>query len=275
MKGVRNTTCDDKVSLLYRKKSMQDDYPKFATEENFKKFVANLRGITDLDKVTKTFSDKEKVADYLIDNLPVIELKTLKSNPRDKVIDYVQSETDKINQAEGLPVFYGQHNFRKATQILQDGEKLTTKLDNLYFRQIEEVMRKANKQIKSTINSFSMTHNTYGFLTIINERADFYQPEILAGYICRELLKTNVDGTPKYSNIHQVAFIQSSYKVNDISDNILIPCHFIKNSLLVDTELSKKAEEVMIFFWSEFARFVGIRNFHIKNPRDLPATKII
>lgn len=70
-----------------------------------------------------------------------------------------------------------------------------------------------------------------------------------------------MDGTPRYLNIHQVAFIKSSYKVNDVSDNILISCHFIKNSLLVDTELRKKVEEIMIFFWSEFARFVGVESF--------------
>lgn len=254
---------------------MQYNSPNFATEKNFKQFVTNLKGVIDLDKIAGKFSDKEKVADYLIENLLIIELKTFKSNPRDKIRGYAQSEIDKINQAEGFPVFYGQHNFRKAAQILPDGEKLTTKLDNLYFRQIEEVMRKANKQIKSTIDNFGMTSHTYGVLTIINEQADFYQPEVLAGYICRELLKTSIDGTPRYLNIHQVAFIQSSYKVNEDSDNVIIPCHFIINSLLEKTELSKKAEEVMKFFWSEFAMFVGVENFHIQNPTELPTTELI
>lgn len=254
---------------------MECEAPNFATEENFKKFVTNLKGVIDLDKIAGEFSDKEKVADYLIENLLIIELKTFKSNPRDKIIGYAQSEIDKINQAEGFPVFYGQHNFRKVAHILPDGEKLTTKIDNLYFRQIEGVMKNANDQIKSTIDNLGMTPLTYGVLIIINEKADFYQPEVLAGYICRELLRINKEGKPRYSNIHQVAFIQSSYKVNNDSENVLIPCHFIKNSLLEDTDLSQKAEDVMRFFWSEFARFIGIENFHIRNPRELPTTELI
>ncbi len=254
---------------------MQDDYPKFATEENFKKFVSYLKEVIDLDKIAKDSLITEKIADYLIENLLVIELKTLKSNPENKVINFAQNKMDEINHAEGFPVFYGQHNFRKVAQILPDGEKLENKIDNLYFRQIEGVMKKANDQIKSTIDNLDMIPNSYGVLIIINEKADFYQPEVLAGYICRELLRINREGNPRYLNIHQVAFIQSSYKMNSNDGTTLIPCHFIKNSLLVDTELSKKAEEVMRSFWSEFARFVGVGNFHTENPTDLPITDLI
>lgn len=254
---------------------MQYESPNFATEENFKQFVTSLRGVIDLDKRAEKFSDKEKMADYLIENLLVIELKTFKSNPRDKVIGYAQSEMDKINQAEGFPILLGQHSFRKIAQTLLNGKEIINKFDNKYFRQIEGVMKNANKQIKSTIENLDMASHSYGVLIIINEQADLYQPEIVIGYICRELLRTNNEGKPRYSNIHQVALIQSSYKVNNTNNKTLIPCHFIKNSLLDDTELSQKAEDVMKFFWSAFARFVGVGNFHIKDPTDLPTTKLI
>lgn len=254
---------------------MQYETPNFATEDNLKNFISYLNGVIDLDKIAKKFPETEKIADYLIENLLVIELKTLKSNPENKVIGFAQNEMDKINQAEGFPVFYGKHNFRNIAQTLPDGEKLENKIDNLYFRQIEGVMKKANDQIKSTIVNLDMIPHSYGVLIIINEKADFYQPEVLAGYICRELLRINREGNPRYLNIHQVAFIQSSYKVNSNDGTTLIPCHFIKNSLLDDTELSQKAEDVMRFFWSEFARFVGVGNFHIENPTDLPTTDLI
>lgn len=254
---------------------MQYQSPNFATEETFKQFVTSLKGVIDLDKIAEKFSDKEKMADYLIENLLVIELKTFKSNPRDKVIGYAQSEMDKINQAEGFPILLGQHSFRKIAQTLLNGKEIINKFDNKYFRQIEGVMKNANKQINSTIENLNMTPHSYGVLIIINEQADLYQPEIVIGYICRELLRTTNEGKPRYSNIHQVALIQSSYKVNDDSKNVLIPCHFIKNSLLDGTELSQKAEDVMRFFWSEFARFVGVENLYIQNPRELPTTEFI
>ncbi len=255
---------------------MQEEYPKFANEENLKKFISYLKGVIDLDKITEQFPNKEGIADYLIENLLVIELKTLKSNPETKVKNFLADEMSKINNEKEYPIFYGKHNLRKVAHVLPNGENIINKLDNLYFRQIEGVMRKANKQIKSTIKNLNMNSYSYGVLIVINEQAEFYQPEVLSGYICRELLKKNEEGNPRYSNIHQVAVIQSSYKViNNEDETLLIPCHFIKNSLLQNTELSQKAEEVMKFFWSEFSRFNGVRNFHIENPLDLPVTELI
>jgi len=57
----------------------------FSSENKFKKFIAQYEPIADLDNIKQAFPDGTKIADYAITNTIIIELKTLKENPTQKV----------------------------------------------------------------------------------------------------------------------------------------------------------------------------------------------
>lgn len=252
---------------------MHKENVRFVSELNFKSFISKYEPIKDLDQITEDWPKGKPVADYLVENLLVIELKTLRSDPEQKIVDHTKKVMDSI---EGnLPVFYGKINFRKAARMLPNSEEAINKLDSLYFRQIEKIISKADKQIRSTVEVLEMDVRTHGVLIIINEDADYFQPETLVGYICRMLGKKDVNGQPRISNIHTVILMQDTYMVDSNSDYRVLPQHQINNSYLERTEISLKAEAALEDMNKNFAFFNGVSRVVENDPKELPKTRLI
>ncbi|MEH0092551.1 hypothetical protein V6235_05935 [Vibrio metschnikovii] len=109
----------------------------FSNEDNFKSFMAQYEPIEDLDEMEEKFPDGTKIADYTIRDVVVIELKTLKEDPTQRMENYFHE----VMKRPDFPAIYGELNFRRVVSLLPDGERVIRKFEQKTFRQIETIMR--------------------------------------------------------------------------------------------------------------------------------------
>ncbi len=210
----------------------------FSNESNFKSFMAQYPPIEDLDDIEKKFPDGTKIADYAIRDVLVIELKTLKKDPTKKMENFFHE----IMKRPDFPAIYGELNFRRVVSLLPDGEKQIRKFETVAFRQIESIMSRANKQIISTIDNLKMDSQTAGVLLIINELADFFEPDVLVAYISK-MLGSESGSKLRFSHINHVILVQDTHKVKDTPlGDIVIPIYDITNDNISLNEVTKQSD---------------------------------
>lgn len=228
----------------------------FSTELNFKCFMSQYDAIEDVDDIVKKAPKGVLISDYVIRDLLVIELKTLKVNPAKKMNKYYQE----IISRPDFPSVYGELDLRHVASLLPDGDAVIRNIENKAFRQIQSVISKANKQIKSTIQYLNMDSSTYGTLIIINEFADFFEPDVLVSYISK-ILGAKSNDKLRFSNIHQVILFQNTHKIkNENSQSSLIPIYGIVNDNLDWTKTSLKANEVLDTMIESYSHFNGFNH---------------
>ena len=232
---------------------MIDEDVKFSTEINFKSFMSQYDVIEDLDDIIKTVPKGVAIADYTVRDIIVIELKTLKVDPTQKMETYYQE----VMARPDFPAIYGELDLRRVASILPDGERVIRNIENKAFRQIEKIISKANKQIESTIQYLHMDSRTYGALIIINELAEFFEPDVLVSYI-NKMLSVRINGKFRFSNINQVILLQNTHKIkHECSQSLVIPIYGIINGNLKSTEIGLKADEILNTMIKSYSHFNG------------------
>ncbi|MCC3859110.1 hypothetical protein IB289_22390 [Vibrio parahaemolyticus] len=224
----------------------------FSNENNFKSFMVQYDPIEDLDKIEEKFPDGTKIADYAIRDVVVIELKTLKDNPKEKMENYFHE----VMKRPDFPAIYGELNFRRVVSLLADGEHVIRKFEQKAFRQIESIMSTANKQIISTIEHLEMDPNTTGTLIIINELAEFFEPDVLVNYVSDMLGARKLSNELRFPHLHNVILIQDTHKVNEPSKRgIIIPIYHVVNDNLAKVETTQIADQALQQLIQSYSHF--------------------
>ena len=229
---------------------------KFASEANFKSFMQQYGVFEDLDDITVQIPSGVQIADYVLRDVAVLELKTIKSDPGEKLESYF----NEIMERPDFPAIYGELNFRKVVSLMDDGEQLIRKFENKAFRQIESVVSKADKQVASTIKYLSMIPDTAGVLVLINEAAEILEPDILVDYISG-LLGAKSGDKLRFNNIHRVILIQDTHmmaNMNSVESGTIIPIYDVINDnleLSMGEDLLNDALEHLIGKYSKFNGF--------------------
>ena len=216
---------------------MNSNFKKLASEQEFKSFMTLMNDIVDLDIIANKIPKNTKIADYAINNLFVLELKVLKSDPKLKIDNYCY----KLMERSDFPSIYGTMDMRHVTSLMKNGEGLIRDIENKAFRQVESILSKANKQISSTIHNVNMSKHSHGVLVIINEEADFFEPDVLVSYIYRKLTSRK-NNQFRFKNISQVILIQDTHKtITKAEEEKYIPIYSISNNLIKPNSTSLKA----------------------------------
>jgi len=234
----------------------------FSNEENFKSFMTQYEA-EDLDEIEEKLPDGTKIADYAIRDVVVIELKTLKDNPREKM----EKDFHDLMKRPDFPAIYGELNFRRVVSLLPDGDQIIRKFERKAFRLIESIMSNANKQIISTIEYLKMNPSTAGTLIIINELAEFFEPDVLVNYIA-DMLGTKSMKSPselRFPHLHNVILMQDTHKVTNTNQSgTLIPVYHVVNDNLDDTEITQVAEKALSDIIEKYSHYNNC-NYTIHN----------
>lgn len=109
-------------------------------------------------------------------------------------------------------------------------------------------MSKANKQVISTIEHLKMNPDTAGTLIIINELAEFFEPDVLVNYIAA-MLGTKSMKSPselRFPHLYNVILMQDTHKVKNTNQSgTFIPVYYVVNDNLEDTETTQIAEKAL------------------------------
>lgn len=224
----------------------------FSNEDNFKSFMIQYEPVEDLDEIEEKFPDGTKIADYAIRDVVVIELKTLKDDPKEKMGNYFHE----LMKRPDFPAIYGELNFRRVVSLLPDAERVIRKFEQKAFRQIESIMSTANKQVISTIEHLEMNPHTRGTLIIINELADFFEPDVLVNYISDMLGVRKSPNELRFPHLHNVILIQDTHKIKDPNQSgVVIPIYHVVNSNLVETETTQIADQALQQLIQNYSHF--------------------
>lgn len=170
--------------------------------------------------------DGIKLADYLFFNgRAVAELKTLKSDPEGKI----QEISEKLMQRNDFPRIIGQFDLEDAVRQLPDGDRVIKDLFLKATRQIEDLIRKANKQIISTKKYLNLPAETPGIVVIVNEKLHSIPPDAIKDRISQVLSMKDNSKNHRFNNIDVVLLIQHQYKVTNTNIEKLIPIYIIEN----------------------------------------------
>lgn len=235
----------------------------FSTENNFKSCMAQYAPVVDLDNITSPLPTGAEIADYAIKDVVVIELKTLKENPKSKMEDHFH----KIMQRHDFPLIFGELNFHKVVGLMPDGQELIRKFETIAFRQIESIISKANKQINSTILSLNMNTQTAGVLVIINEFANFFEPDVLVDYISHRLSSKNDEGLLRFSHINSVVLLQDTHRVSGTKINgIVVPIYEIENDNIPKNGVTYKAKIALEDLFESFSLYNKFKHKKLEDP---------
>lgn len=238
---------------------MNKETTMLMNEQNFKRYMSGVEDVEELDSLVESLPNSVAIADYFIKDLLVIELKTLKVDPGLKLNKYYKD----IIKKKGISETSDQLSLRKIANVMPDGEKIIRDIENKIFRNIETIIKKANKQIGSTIANLGMNNDTYGVLVIINEYAQFLEPIALVDFIKRKL-SSKVGGVFRFSNINQVVLFQNTHKLTGIPESsTLIPIYGIINGNIKTTHMDNKATNRLEQLIEGYTNSIGCNHINL------------
>lgn len=217
----------------------------FATEDGFKEYVAELDWVIDLDSKSINYPKLDKVADYYIKDIAVIELKTLRSDPKHNVASFMTNAINELYGKKSDILFLDPEDWTAGirNEIASDINSLNKGINDRYFRKIEEILRNADAQLKATIKNLEALPKLHGVVIVIFEAASFYNPQSIAERIDKMMISKRSDGRFRLSNINQVILLQESHKMDGEGlTETFIPRYHIYNKSLGSARYSERVE---------------------------------
>lgn len=189
---------------------MPDAMNPQSLEEKLYAFIATLDGAEIIDSIelTPPQRDAEK-ADLLLTNRTIIgEVKSLSKDTSVKIDSIVEP----YRETEDWPLFYMSWPIADILACLPNGEILKRQVYEAVTSAIPELVRKANRQIRSTKQTFGIPE-ARGLLVVLNDFVGILDPRVVAHAVAVTLSKRNPDGSLQFPEIMGVWIISESHVV--------------------------------------------------------------
>jgi hypothetical protein len=179
-------------------------------EERFIRFAKGLRGAEFIDDLDLTREQQEaQKADFFFQNRTIIgELKSLKTSTEGKI----EAVLEPYRDTPEWPHFYGEQEVHKVTKFLPNGDELNRKIFNAVTDSIEGLIEKANRQIRTTKETFNLP-SAGGLLIILNDIVDILTPDVLVQRARRALQKRTQAGERRFPHVTYVWSINAAHYV--------------------------------------------------------------
>jgi hypothetical protein len=177
-------------------------------EERMISFLQSQDHVTPLDGHVPQ-PDGVKIADYLFFNRQaVVELKTLKIDPKAKILDGAKS----LMESDDFPLIFGDYDFETAMKNTPGGQERLDKIFSSATRMVEGVLRNAKQQIASSKRLLSLDPDTPGIALILNDTVESIPASRLADRFSSRLTDDGKD-PGRFSEIDFIVLIQTTYRL--------------------------------------------------------------
>src|SRR3989338_1724813 len=177
-------------------------------EERMTSFLQSQDHVTLLDGHVPQ-PDGVKIADYLFFNRQaVVELKTLKIDPKDKILDGAKS----LMESDGFPLIFGDYDLETAMKNTPGGQDHLAKIFFRATRRVEGVLRNAKKQIASSKRLLNLDPDTPGVALILNDTVESIPASRLVDRFSSWLTGDGKD-PGLFSEIDFIILIQTTYRL--------------------------------------------------------------
>lgn len=240
---------------------MGTGYKLFANEVNFKKYLASLSWVEDLDSRYKGLPTQSKIADYYIEGIAVIELKTIKKDAREKIENYLDRELNENAEKGQFPILYGKKliSMDLYAAMCSEQRSFEKKVAQYYFRKIEGLLRNANRQVKSSLQQNDISSESCGVVIIIFEGDDYYDPNTIAGLVSSMMMSEGSGIESKIPYIDSVVLLQESFEIakSDLGQTI-IPYITIHNSAAPVKKTTERMKSALSYLINRYSQYCGI-----------------
>jgi hypothetical protein len=187
-------------------------------------------------------------ADLFFENRAFIsEVKSLSTDTSRKV----RAILEPYEKTEEWPLFYGTRDVADILPKLRDGEELRQKLYEAVSSAIPELVRKANRQIRSTKQTFSLP-DSRGLLIILNDAVAILNPQVIARRVGATLVKRTPSGEFQFPEITGVWIISEQHTVQVTPTLRGIPAVVMLHPAFEDDELTGEFLRRIQGFWATF-----------------------
>lgn len=177
-------------------------------EVRFQQFMAQLPSIEDIDGIKLSVEERRnKIADYFgLGRSVIFEQKCINQDQSEKI----QSEIDAHSEEDYYPYFYGKRDINLILDKFPDAENVRRRIYSKTTKLLEDYLRSANKQIKSTSLLFNIPSYS-GVLIILNDKIEVLSPEVIASRIAQRLKEKDSNGTIRFNEIAYVLLISETH----------------------------------------------------------------
>lgn len=228
---------------------------KIKLVDQFQLFVSQHPNGEEIDKLSMSKEQQAKrKADYFFYNRTVVcEQKNLEKDMGAKI----QAKFDEIMNRHDAPTVFGAVDMQDIIKNFPDAELINRDLLDIATSSIKNVFQKANRQIRTTQNTFNLP-DSRGILFVVNETAYFIEPQAIINRISR-LFSQKEGSSFRYGHIHALWLIQPSHILVHEGMKMNPSMYLINDFLLSDKkdqeDLTKKIECLDI----DFSKYLGQR----------------
>jgi hypothetical protein len=246
-----------RLSKMYERFTLSDKN----LEDRFKVFLRDLEDAENIDALKLTpEQQRANKADYFFERRSIVgELKALYTDAEPKI----ETILEPYRETPEWPLFYGEQALQKVLERLPDSESLTAKIVEAVTDSIEGVVKKANRQIRATKETFGLP-DAGGLLIILNDVVEILSPNLVTNRVRRALNKRTSDGELRFPFISAVLLIGGAHYTQLTPMLKGIPLLTIPSNM----PESDKVEEFIGELSSKWAAFEKQPFFHIE-PEDV------
>lgn len=177
-------------------------------EVRFQQFMTQLPSIEGIDGIKLSAEErKNKIADYFgLGRSVIFEQKCINQDQSEKI----QSEVDAHSGKDYYPYFYGKRDINLVLDKFPDAENVKHRIYSKTTKLLEDYLRSANKQIKSTSLLFNIP-NYSGVLIILNDKVNVLSPEVISRRVAQRLKEKDSKGTIRFNEIAYVLLISETH----------------------------------------------------------------
>jgi hypothetical protein len=239
-------------------------------EERFFEFAKTIPGCERIDdlKLTRP-QDRAEKADLFFEQRKIVtEVKNLAKDTSHKI----EPILDPYRESEHFPMFYGQWPLEDVLGPLPEGPALKRQIFEAVTSAIPELVRKANRQIRTTKQTFHKP-KAKGLLVILNDLIGVMTPEIIAHGVHSTLIKRNPDKSLQFSEIAYVWIISETHFLQITPSLVGIPGLMMNHPFINDPQV----EAFVTSLQPKWAAFHGVPLVEIHadgTPPNLPYVEL-
>ncbi len=196
------------------------------TRERLNVFLKTFPSGECIDDLHLSFKQRsEKIADYFFDAREIVcELKTLNADPFYKIEERLRV----LAKREEWPWIFGAKGLDRLLEVFPDAKKIRRTIYSNITNLVEESIKDANRQIRSTKKSFNLPDSD-GLLIFLNDRVHILSPPLITSRILNALKKLDSVGQPRFPYVDAVLFINTAHLIQEELNTFSFPMYKICN----------------------------------------------